>query len=303
MKITVQSRNPKSSTFPLTLDVPGSPASLKLADLSKALHAKLPKFYPDRQRLTTEDKKALNLDQTLAEQGLIDGSVVIFKDLGPQIGWRTVFLIEYGGPLLIHPLFYYLQKLIYHDNFVHSPMQKAVYALCMLHFAKRELETIFVHRFSHGTMPFFNVFKNSAHYWFLSGFNLAFWVYGPWFAAGKSAAVRSDVWLYGCVAVWAWAELSNLMTHITLRNLRPPGSRTRKIPYGYGFDLVSFPNYFFESIAWLAVCFLSTSWSAFLFTIVAVGQMYIWAIKKHRAYKKEFPQYPKNRRAMFPFIA
>jgi very-long-chain enoyl-CoA reductase len=31
--------------------------------------------------------------------------------------------------------------------------------------------------------------------------------------------------------------------------------------------------------------------------------MYVWAIKKHKAYKKEFPQYPKNRRAMFPFIA
>jgi very-long-chain enoyl-CoA reductase len=82
-------------------------------------------------------------------------------------------------------------------------MQKVVYALVMLHFAKRELETIFVHRFSHGTMPFRNVFKNSAHYWFLSGINLAYWVYGPWFAAGKAAAVRSDVWLYGCIAVWA----------------------------------------------------------------------------------------------------
>jgi very-long-chain enoyl-CoA reductase len=217
MKITVQSRNPKSSTFPLTLDVPGSASSVKLADLSKALHAKLPKYYPDRQRLTTEDKKALNLDQTLAEQGLKDGSVVIFKDLGPQIGWRTVFLIEYGGPLLIHPLFYYLQKLIYRGEFAHSPMQKAVYALCMLHFAKRELETIFVHRFSHGTMPFRNVFKNSAHYWFLSGFNLAYWVYGPWFAAGKSAAIRSDVWLYGCVAVWAVSTNSMVLSTWVLK--------------------------------------------------------------------------------------
>jgi very-long-chain enoyl-CoA reductase len=203
MKITVQSRNPKSTKFPLTLELPGDASSLKLADLSKALQAKLPKYYPDRQRLTTDDKKVLNLDQTLAEQGLSDNSVVVFKDLGPQIGWRTVFLIEYGGPLLRHPFFYYLPKLIYGSEFTHSPMQKAVYALVMLHFAKRELETIFVHRFSHGTMPFRNVFKNSAHYWFLSGINLAYWVYGPWFAAGKAAAVRSDVWLYGCIAVWA----------------------------------------------------------------------------------------------------
>lgn len=51
------------------------------------------------------------------------------------------------------------------------------------------------------------------------------------------------------------------MTHITLRNLRPPGTRVRAIPYGYGFDLVSCPNYFFEFLAWSAVCFLTTSWS------------------------------------------
>jgi very-long-chain enoyl-CoA reductase len=48
---------------------------------------------------------------------------------------------------------------------------------------------------------------------------------------------------------------------MTLRNLRPPGTRVRAIPYGYGFDLVSCPNYFFEFIAWTAICFLTTSWS------------------------------------------
>jgi very-long-chain enoyl-CoA reductase len=45
------------------------------------------------------------------------------------------------------------------------------------------------------------------------------------------------------------------------------------------------------------------SWSAYLFLAVAVGQMYIWAVKKHKGYRKEFSDYPRGRKAMFPFIA
>lgn len=203
MKITIASRNPKSNKFPLELELDGTVDSIKTSQISEALAKKFPKYYIERQRLTTEDKKVLDGDKSLKEQGILDQSTIYFKDLGPQIGWRTVFMIEYGGPLLIHPIFYYATQLIYGQDYQHSPMQTWTYYMVMIHFIKRELETIFVHRFSHGTMPFTNVFKNSAHYWFLSGINLAFWVYGPWFSEGKQAAIRNDVWLYGSVAVWA----------------------------------------------------------------------------------------------------
>ena len=36
-----------------------------------------------------------------------------FKDLGPQIGWTTVFLAEYAGPLFIFLLFYIRPQVIY----------------------------------------------------------------------------------------------------------------------------------------------------------------------------------------------
>ncbi|KAF9967024.1 3-oxo-5a-steroid 4- dehydrogenase [Mortierella alpina] len=302
MKLTITPRSPKSRKFPITLDLDGTPAEVKVEAVQAAIAKHFPQFYPDRQRLTVE-KTALETGKTLAEYGLKDGDSVAFKDLGPQISWRTVFLIEYGGPLLIHPLVYYLPSLFYGKDFTHSWMQTVAYWMVMLHFLKREYETMFVHRFSHGTMPFRNVFKNSAHYHLLSGLNLAYWVYGPWNAAGTALAERSDALVYGCIALYAFAELSNYQTHVILRDLRPPGTRIRKIPRGYGFDLVSCPNYFFETLSWLAVCILTMSWSAHLFFVVAVGQMYIWAVKKHKGYRKEFSDYPRGRKAMFPLIA
>jgi very-long-chain enoyl-CoA reductase len=42
--------------------------------------------------------------------------------------------------------------------------------------------------------------------------------------------------------------------------------------------------------------------SAYIFTAVAAGQMSLWAIKKHKNYKKEFgTQYPRGRKVMIPF--
>jgi very-long-chain enoyl-CoA reductase len=46
--------------------------------------------------------------------------------------------------------------------------------------------------------------------------------------------------------------------------------------------------------------FFSAAW---IFTIVAGVTMAMWSIKKHKNYKKEFgKEYPRNRRAMIPFI-
>ncbi|TFY76928.1 hypothetical protein EWM64_g7084, partial [Hericium alpestre] len=204
-------------------------------------------------------------------------------------------------------LLYFYGGAVYGGPVQHSQLQKWVCAMITVHFMKRELETLFVHRFSHATMPWYNIFKNSAHYWITSGFALAYPLYGPTYAA-DSPYIKSTIhddprFIYACFALFVYAQISNFATHITLRNLRPPGTKRRAIPYGYGFTWLSFPNYWFEILAWGTIALLTGSYVSYIFLGSMLYQMGEWAIKKQRAYKKEFGKaYPPERKLMIPFI-
>lgn len=210
-----------------------------------------------------------------------------------------MFFIEYAGPLLIHPFFYYCQTMVYGKSFEHTREQQITFVAVMFHFIKRELESAYVHRFSNDTMPFWNIFKNSGHYWILSGLSLAYFGYKE-----DNRAPLPDAILYIACFIWLYAQISNFLTHLNLASLRSPGSKERKIPYGYGFELVSCPNYFFEILGWLAICVISRSLAAVVFFTVSSVTLWFWAVKKHKRYRREFSgKYPKNRKILFPGLA
>jgi len=272
----------------------------------------------DRQRYTLsegETKIVLAEDKkSLKDYGVKDNSKVQFKDLGPQIGYQTVFYIEYFGPIVIHALFFYFPEFFYGEgNIFHSILpalftagpigpksftQELVFFMVIAHYLKREFETAFIHKFSHATMPIFNLYKNCSHYWIGGGILLGYASYRP-----NAFYLTNDIAIYILCGLWVFAEVSNLVTHIILSNLRKPGSHERKIPYGYGFNMVSCPNYFFEILAWLSVTILIPNVLSGFFFLAGAGQMWLWAVKKHRQYKKDFgAQYPR-RKVMIPFIA
>ncbi|KAF4596755.1 3-oxo-5a-steroid 4- dehydrogenase [Pleurotus pulmonarius] len=312
LTVTISSASKSALRQPVVLEFPGKSASeVTIRDVKAALASKVKKLYVERQKLSQQgDKKALDDALKLTEVGFdarTEECQLSVKDLGPQIQWRTVFIVEYLGPILIHPLIYYLPRVFYGSEVQHSKVQSYVFAFVVLHFIKRELETLFVHRFSHATMPAKNIFKNSAHYHIFSGLLLAYDIYRPKYASASNFIVNTrrdnPQFLNACAAVWLFAELSNLSTHLTLRSLRPAGTGKRGIPYGYGFGLVSCPNYFFETVGWFVICIMTNSIAAWLFFAISTGQMAIWAVKKHRNYKKEFGKdYPRGRKAMIPFI-
>lgn len=257
-------------------------------------------------------------DVTVHDTGLRNKSAIDVKDLGmysnnqssqhtsdkhetgPQISWRTVFIVEYLGPLLIHPLMYFGRPLLYGTSEPPSELQKLTLILVSIHFLKREYETLFVHRFSAATMPARNIFKNSAHYWLVSGVNLALWSYAPW---APTAGPSNPLITYVGVALFAIGEVCNLYTHLVLKNLRRPGSTDRGIPQGFGFNIVTCPNYMFETLAWVGVALVNWSLSSLVFIVLAGAQMGVWAKKKERRYRKEFgDKYKKKRYGMLPGI-
>ena len=179
-------------------------------------------------------------------------------------------------------------------------MQTLSAVAVFLHFFKREIETIFVHRFSASTMPARNVVKNSAYYWILTGLFMAYFIYGP-----ESAAAEEEnpfLSFAGLVMFFA-GELCNLATHLTLRNLRSSGGKERGIPDGLGFNLVTCPNYMFEIIAWVGITLVTRSWATAVFNVVAIIQMGVWAKKRERNYRKEFgDKYKSKKYASLPLI-
>nr|CAG4643333.1 EOG090X097L [Ilyocryptus agilis] len=284
--------------------LPVSPDST-LRDVKNQIHRIKSWLYPGRQELRLEPRsKGLDESKTVQALGLKDQSKLYLKDLGPQVGYKTVFLVEYAGPLLIYAWIYQRPWLFYGEGAASQPMSEVVHiaAGCWVaHYAKRILETIFVHRFSHATMPLRNLFRNSSYYWLFAAY-VAYHVNHPLYTA--PCRVQS----YICLGLWLVCELGNFSIHWLLRNLRPAGSKERRIPVPTKdpltqlFKLVSCPNYTYEFGGWVAFTIMTQCLPAGLFAFAGFYQMAVWALGKHRAYKRDFKDYPRGRKAIIPFV-
>ena len=167
------------------------------------------------------------------------------------------------------------------------------------HYVKRELETLFVHKFSNDTMPLSNIFKNSFHYFILFGFATMYFYLSPSY---NPPSWGNDNIFTGCAVLFTIFEYLNLQTHLILSSLRKPGTTQRGIPEGWGFGLVSSANYLWEACAWTVFVIQAQVIGGYIFLVASLYQMAAWAIKKNQRYKKEFSNFPKSRKAMIPWI-
>ncbi|ROV86865.1 hypothetical protein VPNG_10402 [Cytospora leucostoma] len=254
-------------------------------------------FYPStRKRIA--DRRALVREQ----EDVISKGEILVQDLGLQMAWRTVFLVEYFGPILVHALIYNIRPQLakidpyfYKDADKIPPtlVQTIVLYMFLAHFTKRELETAFLHKFSASTMPAFNIFRNSFFYWFFAGLLSAYFIYSPNSLAARTELGPLD---YVCIAVFLTCETCNFIVHKHLAGLRKPGGTEKGIPSCIGSSLVTAPNYMFEVIAWVAVILFSREWAVVVFICVGITYMAEWSRDKEKALRATFGDKYKNKR-------
>jgi protein-S-isoprenylcysteine O-methyltransferase Ste14 len=112
---------------------------------------------------------------------------------------------------------------------------------------------------------------------------------------------------------WRWRFLVGLVLfllgfgiHIhsdaTLRSLRRSQQLEYAVPSGGLFRWVSCPNYFGELVQWAGWAVLTWSWPGFAFAVWTAANLIPRAIVSHSWYRATFPNYPRERRAIVPWV-
>lgn len=233
-----------------------------------------------------------NKEKSLGNYGVDDFSKIILKDFGTQVDWRLVYIVEYLGPLLIFPCFYFgLTK----PNLA----QKMGLIMGIFHFLKRILESIFVHKFSRETMPIKNLFINIFYYWVLFGVSCGYSLFNRNYS---NSIFNNYGYVYFCL--FYLFEYMNFKCHMLQKKAKMESQGQYKILPGiYGFQYVSCANYFWEFLSWLVFSLFTNLPNFYIFTFCGLYVMTKWAKEKHSNFKMLFGNdYPKERKAILPFL-
>lgn len=92
----------------------------------------------------------------------------------------------------------------------------------------------------------------------------------------------------------------NVRADGALLRLRRAGEYT--IPRGGLFDLIASPNYLGELLEWVGFALAAWSLAGLAFAVYTAANLVPRAIAHRRWYRERFPEYPKERRAIVPFL-
>ena len=101
--------------------------------------------------------------------------------------------------------------------------------MLLIHYGKRELETIYIHRFRKEYLPFYRLFFEIGQFWIIGGVWMAYSVFGSDYIGTAYPKFFRYLW----ITAFFLGESMNWRCHLVLRDLRPIGTKTVWIPKVY----------------------------------------------------------------------
>ena len=214
-------------------------------------------------------------------------------NFGPMINNSLAWILMESPTLWLLPLFFFIGA-----NIKTLPLYIFL-GLWLLHYVNRTLIYPFRIKNKKKKMPLLIavsglVFQFGNCYllgWYFGdlapNYTLA-WIYDPRFIIG--------------VLIFFAGMAINMKSDNILLALRKPGETGYKIPNGWFFKYVSCPNFLGELVEWTGFAILTWSLPGFAFALWTFANLVPRAIAHHKWYKEEFPLYPKERKAVIPFV-
>ena len=172
-----------------------------------------------------------------------------------------------------------------------SAIQLIVFATIFIHFAKRVLESLFLHKYS-GPIGTFTTFMIAGFY------SLAAYLIGH---LNRQPLQFMDIWFYLGTILFVLGIIGNFIHHKILANLRK-NTLDYIIPAGGLFNFVVCPHYLFEITAWLGIFLVSRHLASLLILLFIIGYLTARSIRTLKWYQEKFSEFPASKKALIPFI-
>jgi len=212
---------------------------------------------------------------------------------GPMIGNRAGWIIMELPALTLPILFFFL------GDGEKSVTAWIFLALFTFHYFNRVVIFPFRLRTKGKKMPL--VIVSSAIFFnMVNGFAIGYFLGN--FAGDYTISWLSD-WRFITGIILFFAGLSiNWKADHTLINMRKNSSNGYQIPRGGLFEYISCPNHFGEIVEWVGYAILTWCLPGLSFAAWTIANLLPRAMDHHKWYKGHFENYPKQRKAVIPFM-
>lgn len=133
------------------------------------------------------------------------------------------------------------------------------------------------------------------------------YVQGRWIFTLAPDDMYTSAWLadprfISGAALFVAGFVINRHSDHVLRTLRKPGETGYRIPYGGLYRYISCPNYLGEIIIWAGWALATWSPAGVYFLVWTLANLVPRAVSHHAWYRATFPDYPRDRKILVPFI-